>query len=267
MGSRFSGVSEKFRRHRKIIGIFSAAMLGMMLTAANSFAVDSTTEPANSLNMTNSSTKLLPQDQAAESSWLSGLHVSGYASQTFGMWQNPSALRDFTPSRNNLAVARTLLQVDENYRLNENNTFFMREWFVYEPPYSFNSANNKAYAAGSLAAGNAASLGHFLNDFYNQYTVRDAWWETKTGPLTTYVGNQIVVWGQSIAFRVGDVVNPQDTTWSFGFANLEQSRIPQWMVHPILNLPGLGPFSSNFIEGILIPRLQPMWNSCDYADH
>src|SRR5229473_2666284 len=209
MGSRFSGVSEKFRRHRKIIGIFSAAMLGMMLTAANSFAVDSTTEPANSLNMTNSSTKLLPQDQAAESSWLSGLHVSGYASQTFGMWQNPSALRDFTPSRNNLAVSRTLLQVDENYRLNENNTFFMREWFVYEPPYSWDSANIRQYAPAI-----PRSYGHFMNGYYNNYQVRDAWWENKTGPLTTFIGNQIVVWGQSLAFRVGDVINPSDTCWA-----------------------------------------------------
>jgi len=128
----------------------------------------------------------------------------------------------------------------------------MREWFVYEPPYSFNSANG---------------LGARGNDFYNQYTVRDAWWQNHWGPLTTYVGNQIVVWGQSVAFRVGDVVNPQDTTWAFGFANLEESRIPQWMIHPILNLPDLGPTSSNFVEGILIPRYQPMWNSCDYSDH
>ena len=66
-----------------------------------------------------------------------------------------------------------------------------------------------------------------------------------------------MVWGQSLAFRVGDVVNPQDTTWAFGFANLEQSRIPQWMVHPIWNLPEFGPLESNFLEGILIPRVQP----------
>jgi len=39
------------------------------------------------------------------------------------------------------------------------------------------------------------------------------------------------------------------------------------MIHPILNLPEFGPTSSIFIEGILIPRYQPMWNSCDYADH
>ena len=87
---------------------------------------------------------------APEEGWLSGLHVSGFLSQTFGMWQNPTALRAYTPSRNNLAVSRTWLQVDENYRLNENNNFFMREWFVYEPPYAFNSANNKAYSLGEL---------------------------------------------------------------------------------------------------------------------
>jgi hypothetical protein len=201
----------------------------------------------------------------SESGWLSGLHISGYLSQTFGMWQNPTTLRDMTPSRNNLSVARTLLQGDVNYRLNDNNTFFLRSWFVYEPPYSYDSANNHAYSAGSAAAGNSASFGHFMNDFYNQYTVRDAWWENKTGPLTLFIGNQIVVWGQSLAFRVGDVVNPQDTTWAFGFSNLEQSRIPQWMVHPIINLPEFGPLSSNFLEAVIIPRYQPQWNY-DYAD-
>src|ERR1700689_4428915 len=189
---------------------------------------------------------------APEESWLSGLHVSGFLSQTFGMWQNPENLRQYTKARNSLATSRTWLQVDENYRLNENNNFFMREWFVYEPPYSWNSANG---------------TGKYGNGFYNQYTVRDAWWENKTGPVTTYVGNQIVVWGQSLAFRVGDVINPVDTTWGFGFATLEQSRIPQWMVDPIWNLPEFGPFESSFLEGVLDPRLQPMWNSCDYADH
>ena len=29
-----------------------------------------------------------------------------------------------------------------------------------------------------------------MNGYYNQYDVRDAWWENKTGPLTTFVGNQ-----------------------------------------------------------------------------
>ena len=238
---------------RTVAALAGALMIfGLLVGAANAGGLNA--QPSNGLNITGANADALPQSSAAtpENSWLSGLHVSGYLSQTFGMWQNPSALRNFTTSRNNLATSRTLLQVDENYQSNDNNSFFAREWFVYEPPYAFNSANG---------------IGMYGNEFYNQYNVRDAWWENKTGPLTTYIGNQIVVWGQSLAFRVGDVVNPQDTTWAFGFANLEQSRIPQWMIHPILNLPQFGPFTSNFLEGILIPRLQPMWNSCDYADH
>ena len=225
------------------------------VTSATAAVLPMTAASGSVLPMTAPSGSVLPDASgggAAEEGWLSGLHVSGFLSQTFGMWQNSENLRQYTASRNSLAKSRTWLQVDENYRLNENNNFFMREWFVYEPPYAWNSANK---------------TGQYANDFYNQYNIRDAWWENKTGPLTTYVGNQIVVWGQSLAFRVGDVINPVDTTWAFGFANLEQSRIPQWMVHPIWNLPEFGPLQSNFLEGVLDPRLQPMWNSCDYADH
>jgi hypothetical protein len=105
-----------------------------------------------------------------------------------------------------------------------------------------------------------------MNGYYNTYELRDAWWENKTGPLTLFVGNQIVVWGQSLAFRVGDVVNPANTCWAFGFANLEQSRVPQWMVHPILNLPEWGQFTSNFAELIVLPGFQPNWQPTQYED-
>jgi hypothetical protein len=46
------------------------------------------------------------------------------------------------------------------------------------------------------------------------------------GTLTPFLGNQIVVWGQSISFRVGNVIKPNNIPWAFGFANLEQSRTP-----------------------------------------
>jgi hypothetical protein len=105
-----------------------------------------------------------------------------------------------------------------------------------------------------------------MNGIYNTYELRDAWWENKTGPLTTFIGNQIVVWGQSLSFRVGDVVNPINTRWAFGFANLEQSRVPQWMIHPILNLPQWGPFSSNFLEAVIQPGFQPTWQPEQYND-
>ena len=283
----------------RIWKIVAGLLLSVLIGARISTAGDTVSQPADNLNITNSITNVLPQAPAAtppgpgvtqtaspppsapEESWLSGLHISGYGSQTFGMWQNPTTLRQYTRSRNNLAVARSLLQIDENYRLNENNTFFMREWFAYEPPYSFNSANNPFWASATRIVGptaatsgnaacfantfcrdtapNGSSFGHHINGVYNTYQVRDAWWENKTGPLTTFIGNQIVVWGQSLAFRVGDVINPQDTCWAFGFANLEQSRDAQWMIHPILNLPELGPLTSNFLELVVQPGFQPRW--------
>jgi hypothetical protein len=258
----------------------AAILLVAGISATQVSAGDLSAQPRDNLGVVGSSTGALPQAGgavAAETGWLQRFHVTGYLSEQFGFWQNPTALRSFTPARNNLAVARTTLQVDENFQLDEHNSFFMREWFTYDPPYSWNSANNRLYSripkfnpkgkgVGAGLSVGPHSYGHFTNDALNQYDVRDAWWQNKWGPLTTFVGNQIVVWGQSLSFRVGDIVNPNDTAWAFGFANLEQSRKPQWMVHPILNLPDFGPLSSNFLELIWSPGWNPQWWECDYAD-
>jgi hypothetical protein len=260
----------------KFLRIVAAILLLAGISATQASAGDLSAQPRDSLGVVGSSTGALPQAGgavAAETGWLSRFHLTGYLSEQFGMWQNPSALRSFTPARNNLAVARTTLQFDENFQLDENNSFFMREWFTYDPPYSWNSANNRLFSrakqkgvAGTGVSRGPHSYGHFTNDALNQYDVRDAWWQNKWGPLTTFVGNQIVVWGQSLSFRVGDIVNPNDTAWAFGFANLEQSRKPQWMVHPILNLPDFGPLSTNFLELVWNPGLDPQYWECDYYD-
>src|SRR5712691_9159144 len=264
----------------KFLRIVAAILLFAGISATQASAGDLSAQPRDSLSVVGSNTSALPQaggPVAAESGWRQRFHVTGYLSEQFGMWQDPPSLRSFTRSRNNLAVARTTLQVDENFQLDENNSFFMREWFTYDPPYSWNSANNELYSRaprfvkGKKKGGTGFSVGphsygHFTNDALNQYDVRDAWWQNKWGPLTTFIGNQIVVWGQSLSFRVGDIVNPSDTAWAFGFANLEQSRKPQWMVHPILNLPDFGPLSTNFLELVWMPGLAPQWWECDYPD-
>ena len=104
---------------------------------------------------------------------------------------------------------------------------------------------------------------HCTADFYNQYGIREMWFKHRWGPLQFFVGKQIVTWGESLAFRVGDQINTQDLSWAFGFSNLEQSRIPLWMIHPILNLPSAGPFSSNFAELVYIPGFDFMYTQVD----
>lgn len=194
---------------------------------------------------------------------LSGLSITGFLQNTSGMWANSSALTTFGRAAgehhgaNSLAVERNLVQLDANYFLNGNNSGFLRFWGVYEPPYIW-EANN--------IAGPNLVYDRSQSEFYNRYDVREAYWKQTRGPLTLFLGRQIVTWGESLAFRVGDVVNPQDLSWNFGFANLEQSRLPSWMVHPIINLPSWMASSSNFLEGIWVPAWQPIYDGSSYAD-
>lgn len=114
---------------------------------------------------------------------LRGLSVSGFVSNTSGMWVNSSGIR-YQKSKNSLATQRDWLQTDINYILNSNNRFFIRGWLVYEPPYPFeyNSHLND------------------MSDYYNQYDVRDAYWKSRMGPLTLFMGRQIVTWGNRWPF-------------------------------------------------------------------
>jgi hypothetical protein len=202
-------------------------------------------------------------DVSGSNEWLSGFSLSGFLQNTSGMWANSSALTNFGRQAgehhgaNSLAVERELMQLDANYLLNADNQFFLRFWLVYEPPYP--------WEAGNIAGPNLV-YDQSQSEIYNRYDVRDAYWKSTYGPLTWFAGRQIVTWGESIAFRVGDVVNPQDLSWNFGFANLEQSRLPVWMLHPILSIPSVGPFDANFVEGIWAPAWQPLYDGVSYAD-
>jgi hypothetical protein len=202
-------------------------------------------------------------DVSGSDEWFSGFSLSGFLQNTSGMWANSSALTNFGRQAgehhgaNSLAVERELMQLDANYLVDADNQFFARFWLVYEPPYP--------WEAGNIAGPNLV-YDESQSEIYNRYGVRDAYWKSSDGPLTWFAGRQIVTWGESIAFRVGDVVNPQDLSWNFGFANLEQSRLPLWMLHPILSIPSLGPFDANFAEGIWAPAWQPLYDGVSYAD-
>ena len=187
-----------------------------------------------------------------ESPFLKNLTVSGFFSATYGTFVDSEAI-EYNRSKNSLSTARQTLQLDVNDTLGEHDRFFMRDWFVYEPSYPFeNTCGQKFGPAGDCNS-----------DFYNQYGIRELWLQDTRGPLQLFVGRQILTWGESISFRVGDQINPVDTSWAFGFANLEQSRLPLWMLHPLLDLPDAGPFVSNFLEVVYIPGVDFLYTQVD----
>jgi len=200
-----------------------------------------------------------------EPAFIKNLHITGFVQNTSATWVNSGAMeynidRWGKLNRNSLAAERNLIQVDINDDFTENDSMFMRLWGVYEPSYPWETG---CLSPNPFGAPRFAVTMDCNSDFYNQYGIRELWFKHRWGPLQFFVGRQIVTWGESLAFRVGDQINPQDLSWAFGFANLEQSRNPLWMIHPILNLPSAGPFSSNFAELVYIPGFDFLYTHVD----
>lgn len=193
--------------------------------------------------------------EPAQPEFLKTLNVTGFVQNTSGTFLDTHAI-EYNRSKNSLAVERNLIQVDINDDLTDRDSMFMRMWGVYEPSYP----NETGCLSPFLA------VVHCNSDFYNQYGIREVWLKHRQGPLQLLVGRQIVTWGESLSFRVGDQINPQDLSWNFGFANLEQSRNPLWMIHPVWNIRRLGPFSSNFLEAVYIPGFDFLYTQVDYSN-
>ena len=207
--------------------------------------------------------------QSSEPAFIKNLHITGYFQNTSATWVNSSAMEYNTDrfgklNRNSLASERNLLQVDVNDDFTENDSMFLRAWFDYEPSYPWETGClSSQLSQTSIFRPVTGVKMDCSSDFYNEYGIREMWFKHRWGPLQFFIGKQIVTWGESLAFRVGDQINPQDLSYAFGFTNLEQSRVPLWMLHPILNLPSVGPLSSNFAELVYIPGVDFLYTQVD----
>ena len=122
------------RNCRRLGGLTAMAILTCTLTsAATCVAVEPNAEPPQHHGLGEglwygSSAPFVDLSQSWR--WLRGFSLSGYAQTTSGIWANSSSLTEFGRSSgehhgaNSLAVERSLLQLDANYFLNGNNSWF-----------------------------------------------------------------------------------------------------------------------------------------------
>lgn len=141
--------------------------------------------------------------------------------------------QDFTQSNDRLATERNWLRLKLDGQIFPGLDLRLVGQGIYEPIYG-------------IEQGSTVRSGE-----YNEADLREAYLTWKPDKDMIRIGRQIVTWGESIAFRVGDVINPQDTRWSLAFANLEDTRIPQWMIRSVHQFT---PVSSSF-EWIVNPLL------------
>lgn len=94
-------------------------------------------------------------------------------------------------------------------------------------------------------------------DVYGHQTrINELYLNYSKGPLFIRLGRQSISWGESDTIALLDANNPFDITLGVPgfFEDLDEARIPLWTIRSSYELfKTLGPFSSGFIEGYLVP--------------
>ena len=92
-----------------------------------------------------------------------------------------------------------------------------------------------------------------IDEFRESYDLWEAYVDLSRGPVFLRIGRQILGWGETDIFRLLDMINPLDNTFGGPFEDLDDRRIPLWMLRGSYNLGTVGPFSSLTIEGFWVP--------------
>ncbi|MGO8990160.1 MAG: hypothetical protein ACLQGU_03690 [bacterium] len=174
----------------------------------------------------------------------------GWVRNNTGMFlENP---QPFSKSSNDLATERTWLRGYTDFKINDQLRFWSAIQLAYEPPYPVehdaSTSLSKFLAEMPIkGGGNEYSEYKNINDVWRE--VYFEWKPTRTDSIK--IGRQIAIWGEALTTRVGDVVQPEDDRYSLAFANLEDTRIPTWMIRTIHDIPSI----NSSLEVIFNPNL------------
>jgi hypothetical protein len=176
----------------------------------------------------------------------------GFLRNNTGMFlENPQL---FSHSSNDLATERTWFRGYTDIKITKELRFWSAIQLAYEPYYHVERGASSTLVPTQMAGvvePNAKEYSEYrnINDI-----LREVYLEWKPiNTLSIKVGRQIAIWGEALTSRVGDVIHPDDGRFSFTFANLEDTRIPSWMVRGSYNLP-ISALNTNF-EWIYNPNL------------
>ena len=102
-----------------------------------------------------------------------------------------------------------------------------------------------------------------ITKFSHQYDLWEFYFDFSRGPWFLRLGRQNLAWGETDIFRLLDGINPLDNTFGGPFEDLDDRRIPLWMLRGSYHLGDIGPIYSLTLEGFWVPgswdaRVAPM---------
>jgi hypothetical protein len=160
--------------------------------------------------------------------------------------------QEFTENGNQLATLRTWLRVYGRAKVNKHLGFFINAQAVHEPWYAVEEgALTSRYVHNYRhPVERPGAVLHYGKEYSEYDNINDVLREVYLdfAPSDAHkirIGRQIVIWGEAIGQRIGDFIHPDDGRFSFIFANMEDTRIPQYMVRGIHDFE-LGSISTSF---------------------
>jgi len=162
--------------------------------------------------------------------------VYGFFRNNLGMF---TQTQEQGGSGNQLATARTWFRTNADLKFSNQLKFWGVMQFVYEPWYTVEEGNPVSENGGPQQHSRDGWKTYSEFDDIND-VLREAYFEWKpTGKTTFKIGRQIAQWGEALTDRIGDVIHPNDNRFAFAFSNLEDTRIPQYMIRGIHDIQNL----------------------------
>ena len=180
--------------------------------------------------------------------------IWGFLRNNLGMFERT---QEYVNSGNQLATARTWLRAYMDWKMSEQFKFYTAVQFVYEPWYKVEEGSTASENGGNQYLDSITQHRRSGWKTYSEFddvndVIREVYIEWKPSKKHSIkFGRQIAIWGEALTNPVGDVIQPNDGRYSFAFANIEDTRIPQYMIRGIHDIDSL---NSSF-EWIINPLL------------
>ena len=189
--------------------------------------------------------------------------IWGFVRNNLGMFERT---QEFTESGNQLATARTWLRAYMDWKMSEQFKFYTAVQFIWEPWYKVEEGNTQSENGGPQQHKKSGWKTYSEFDDVND-VIREVYIEWKPSKKHTIkFGRQIAIWGESLVDRVGDVIHPNDSRFSFAFANLEDTRIPQYMIRGIHDIDSLNSSFEWIINPLLTEGKYTVNRTAEYAN-
>ena len=186
------------------------------------------------------------------------LSVYGFLRNNAGVFIDS---QPFAENGNQLATARTWLRGNLDWKFSDQLRMGAVAQFVYEPQYTVeDGAAGEHNGALSKPDGREYSEYDDVND-----VLREVYLEWKPAKGTSLkIGRQIAIWGEALTERVGDVIHPEDSRFTLAFANLEDTRIPSYMIRGMQSFEEINSsieliFNPNFVDPQYRANRTPQW--------